>query len=186
MDTLTTRLQQGDPAVIGELYETYGSALFNIVLRIVHSQQLAEQVLQDTFIKVWRYGNSYEPSKGRIFTWLLNIARYTAIDVTRTTMYRQSICTDDVSTLSYNLYTEPLYVDGLDIREVAGKLKNKYYQLVDLIYFQGFSQQEAAEEVGIPLGTLKTRLRQAILLLRQNFNEPGPGDLAYAGNGSRA
>ncbi len=186
MDTITIRLQQGDPAVIGALYTAYGPALFNIILRIVHSQQLAEQVLQDTFVKVWRYGGSYEPSKGRLFTWLLNIARNTAIDATRTTMYRQSFYTDDVNEFNYTLHAEPLYVDGLDVREVAGKLKTKYYQLVDLIYFQGFSQQEAAEEMGIPLGTLKTRLRQAILLLRQNFTEPGAEDLAYAGNGNLA
>lgn len=179
-DTIIQRFQQADPAVIGDLYEAYGPALYNIVLRIVRSQELAEQVLQDTFVKVWRCSNAYDPSKGRLFTWLLNIARNTAIDATRTTHYRQYAYTDDISTLGYTLSTEPLQVDALDIRQVAGRLDTKYYRLVDLVYFQGFSQQEAAEEVGIPLGTLKTRLRHAILLLRRNFDELQPGSLAYA------
>lgn len=179
-DTITRRFQQADPTVIGDLYEAYGPALFNIVLRIVRSQELAEQVLQDTFVKVWRSSTAYDPSKGRLFTWLLNIARNTAIDATRTSHYRQYAYTDDISTLTYTLRTEPLQVDSLDIRQVAGRLHSKYYRLVDLVYFQGFSQQEAAKEEGIPLGTLKTRLRQAIVLMRRNFDELKPGNLVYA------
>ncbi len=180
-EIFTKRFQQGDPAFIGELYEAYGAALFNIILRIVRSQDLAEQVLQDTFVKVWRHGNSYDTSKGRLFTWLLNIARNTAIDATRTAQYRQYVVTDDISVLTYELHTEPLHVEGLDVREVAGQLNEKYYRLVDLVYFQGYSQQDAAAEVGIPLGTLKTRLRQAMLLLRRRFSDHITGDMSFAG-----
>ena len=183
-DIFIKRFQQGDPAFIGELYEAYGPALFNIILRIVRSQELAEQVLQDTFVKVWRYGSSFDASKGRLFTWLLNIARNTAIDATRTTQYRHYTITDDISTMSYSLHTEPLHVDGLDVREEAGRLNAKYYRLVDLVYFQGFSQQEAAAEVGIPLGTLKTRLRQALLLMRRRFSDHLTGDLTFAAGGA--
>jgi len=185
-NTFVTRFQQGDPAIIGDLYEAYGPALFNIILRIVHSQELAEQVLQDTFVKVWRYSNSFDVSKGRLFTWLLNIARNTAIDATRTTQFQQYGRTDDISALTYSLHVEPLHIDELDVREVAGRLNEKYYRLVDLVYFQGYSQQEAAQEVGIPLGTLKTRLRQAILLLRRNFSEHAQDDRAFAGSSPAA
>jgi len=169
--TIITRLQQADPKAIGDLYEAYGSALFTIALRIVGSQQLAEQVIQDTFIKVWRYSYSYDSSKGRIFTWLLNITRNTAIDVTRTAHYRQSAKMEDMSAIGCNVYTEPLPIDTLDIHQMAARLDDKYHRLIDLVYFQGYGQQEAAELVGIPLGTLKTRLRHAISLLRRTFNE---------------
>lgn len=169
--TIITRLQQADPKAIGDLYEAYGPALFSIALRIVNSQQLAEQVIQDTFIKVWRCSSSYDPSKGRIFTWLLNITRNTAIDATRTAHYRQSAKMEEIGAIGYRVYTEPLPIDTLDIHQMAARLEDKYHRLVDLVYFQGYSQQEAAELVGIPLGTLKTRLRHAISLLRHTFNE---------------
>lgn len=172
------RLQQADPKAIGDLYEAYGAALFSIALRIVGSQQLAEQVLQDTFVKVWRCCSSYDPSKGRIFTWLLNIARNTAIDATRTAHYRQYAQMEDISAVGYNFYIDPVPIDTLDIHQMAARLDDKYHRLIDLVYFQGYGQQEAADMVGIPLGTLKTRLRQAISLLRRNFNELPVRDFA--------
>ncbi len=174
---IISRLQQADPKAISDLYEAYGSALFSIALRIVGSQQLAEQVLQDTFIKVWRNSSSYDASKGRLFTWLLNIARNTAIDATRTAYYQQYSRTEDITTSTYKLYTEPMLIDTLDIHQVAARLEDKYHCLIDLVYFQGYGQQEAADIVGIPLGTLKTRLRQAISLMRRTFNEPRPASM---------
>ena len=174
------RLQQADPKAISDLYEAYGPALYSIALRIVGSQQLAEQVLQDTFVKVWRSSGSYDTSKGRLFTWLLNIARNTAIDATRTAHYRQYTSLEDISAVTYNLYAEPLHIDSLDIHQVAARLDDKYHRLIDLVYFQGYGQQEAADLVGIPLGTLKTRLRHAISLLRRTFDEPMAGNFSYS------
>lgn len=176
-NTVIIRLQQSDPKAINYLYEAYGSALFSIALRIVGSQQLAEQVLQDTFVKVWRNSGNYDASKGRLFTWLLNIARNTAIDATRTAHYRQYTRMEDIS--NTNLSTEPLSIDTLDVHQMAGRLDAKYHRLIDLVYFQGYGQQEAADLVGIPLGTLKTRLRHAISLLRRTFHEPQAGSFAY-------
>ncbi len=175
-----TRLQQGDSKIISDLYDSYGPALFSIALRIVGSQQLAEQVLQDTFVKVWRCSDSYDASKGRLFTWLLNIARNTAIDATRTAHYRQYTRMEDISSVSYSHYTEPVLIDTLDIHQLAARLDDKYHRLIDLVYFQGYGQQEAADIVGIPLGTLKTRLRHAISLLRHTFNEPRADNFAYS------
>jgi DNA-directed RNA polymerase specialized sigma24 family protein len=99
---LITRLQQQDQAAVGALYDAYGGALFGVVLRIVHSRELAEQVLQDTFVKVWRNSATYDASKGRLFTWLLNIARNTAIDVTRSAHFQQSWKTDSLDNLCIN------------------------------------------------------------------------------------
>lgn len=169
---LIIRLQHADPTAIGDLYEAYGPALFSIALRIVKSSQLAEQVLQDTFVKVWRSSNNYDASKGRLFTWLLNIARNTAIDATRTAHFQHYNRMEDIGTMTYQLHTEPMSVDTLDIHQVAARLEDKYHRLIDLVYFQGYGQQEAADLVGIPLGTLKTRLRHAISLLRHTFQEP--------------
>ncbi len=169
--TLITRLQQQDRAAIGELYDAYGGALFGVVLRIVHSRELAEQVLQDTFVKVWRNVANYDASKGRLFTWLLNIARNTAIDVTRSAHFQQSKKTGSIDNLVHKPGGEAVNTDTLGLREVVDKLDDKYRLLIELVYFKGYTQEEAAEETGIPLGTIKTRLRFAIAELRTQFGE---------------
>lgn len=170
-DQLISRLQQQDRAVVGELYDAYGAALFGVILHIVQSRELAEQVLQDTFVKVWRNGAGYDASKGRLFTWLVNIARNTAIDATRTAHFRHYRKTDPLENIVHKPGGDALNPDHLGVREVVGRLDEKYKSLIDLIYFKGYTQEEVAEETGIPLGTVKTRLRYAIGELRKMFGE---------------
>lgn len=168
---LIARLQRQDRAAIGELYDAYGSALFGVVLRIVHSRELAEQVLQDSFVKAWRNGASYDASKGRLFTWLVNIARNTAIDATRSAHFRHYQKTDPLDNLVHRPGGESITPEHIGLREVVSRLDDKYKSLIDLVYFNGYTQEEVAEETGIPLGTVKTRLRYAIGELRRLFGE---------------
>jgi len=168
---LITRLQQQDRTAVGALYDAYGGALYGVVLRIVQTQELAQQVLQDTFVKAWRNGAQYDTSKGRLFTWLLNIARNTAIDATRTAHFQNSRKTDGLDNLVYKPGNEALNPDHIGVREIVERLDEKYRLLIELIYFKGYTQEEAAEETGIPLGTIKTRLRYAISELRTVFGK---------------
>ncbi len=170
-DQLINRLKQQDREAIGELYDAYGGALFGVVLRIVQSRELAEQVLQDTFVKAWRNGASYDASKGRLFTWLLNIARNTAIDATRTAYFQHYRKTDSLDNFVHKPGGESINPDHLGVKEVVGRLDEKYKSLIDLVYFKGYTQEEVADETGIPLGTVKTRLRHAIGALRKLFGE---------------
>jgi len=164
-----SRLQRQDQTVVGELYDAYGGALYGVVLRIVQSPELAQQVLQDTFVKVWRNGAAYDASKGRLFTWLVNIARNTAIDATRTAHFQQRQKTDSLDALVHSPGGSALNPEHIGVREVVNRLDEKYRHLIELMYFQGYTQEEAAEETGIPLGTVKTRLRFAIGELRRLF-----------------
>lgn len=170
-DHLINRLKQQDRSAIGELYDAYSGALFGVVLRIVQSRELAEQVLQDTFLKAWRNAASYDNSKGRLFTWLLNIARNTAIDATRTAHFRHFQKTDSLDDLVHRPGGDGINPDHLGVRDVVNRLDEKYKSLIDLVYFKGYTQEEVAEETGIPLGTVKTRLRYAIGELRKLFGE---------------
>lgn len=170
-DQLILRLQQNDRTAVGELYDAYSGALFGVVLRIVQSRELAEQVLQDTFVKAWRNGTSYDASKGRLFTWLVNIARNTAIDATRTAHFQHYRKTESLENLVHRPGGESLNPDHLGVREVVDRLEEKYRTLIELIYFQGYTQEEAAEATGIPIGTIKTRLRYAIIELRKVFGD---------------
>jgi len=173
-DQYILRLKQQDQSVVGDLYDAYGGALYGVVLRIVNSPELARQVLQDTFLKVWRNAAAYDPDKGRLFTWLVNIARNTAIDATRSAQFRQQQKTDSTDALVHKPGGYSLNPDLIGVRELVGRLDEKYRLLIDLMYFQGYTQEEAAEETGIPLGTIKTRLRYAIGELRRLFDDGLP------------
>lgn len=166
---LINRLRQQDKAAIGALYDAYGGALYGVVLRIVQSPELAEQAIQDTFLKAWRNGPQYDANKGRLFTWLLNIARNTAIDATRSAAFKQSRKTDSAEVLAKHTGGDAINPEHIGLRDLVNRLEEKYRILIDLVYFQGYTQEEAAEETGIPIGTIKTRLRYAVNALRSAF-----------------
>ena len=170
-DPIIFQLQQQDQRAIAALYDQYGAALYGVVLRIVQSRELAEQVLQDTFVKAWHNGASYNPEKGRLFTWLLNIARNTAIDATRSAQFNQSRKTDSLDSLVHTSGGAELNPELIGLKELVSRLDEKYARLIDLVYFQGYTQEEVAEATGIPLGTVKTRLRYAIIELRAVFKD---------------
>lgn len=170
-DPIIIQLQQQDQRAIATLYDQYGAALFGVVLRIVHSRELAEQVLQDTFVKAWRNGASYNPEKGRLFTWLLNIARNTAIDATRSAQFKQSGKSESLDSVVHTSGGAEFTPEHIGLKELVGRLDEKYARLINLVYFQGYTQEEVAEATGIPLGTVKTRLRYAITELRAIFND---------------
>lgn len=118
--------------------------------------------MQDTFLKVWRCGPQYDETKGRLFTWLISIARNAAIDATRSSFYQNSRKTDNLDQLLQTACGETVHMDISGLSEAVQKRSPKYKKLIDLIYLQGYTHKEAAAETGIPIGTIKTRIRSAI------------------------
>src|ERR1700739_1924920 len=152
------------------LYDNYSAALLGVIFRIVDSSEAAEDILQEVFIKIWKNISSYDRSKGKLFTWLINIARNAAIDSMRVKDYaiKSKIQSIDNSVRSINRqYNVSTQVDHIGLKTLVDKLKPEYKVLVDKLYFEGYTQEEAAEELGIPLGTVKTRIRAAINHLRE-------------------
>ena len=166
---VVTRLQQRDMLAFAQLYDNYSATLYGVALKIVQSKEIAEQVIQDTFMKIWDNSASYDASKGRLYTWMLNITRNTAIDATRSRHFQHLKNTDAIEDFAHALGAECLNLDTIGLREVVQKMNKKYTILIDLIYFDQYTQIEAAEMIGIPLGTVKTRLRHALLELREVF-----------------
>lgn len=163
-------LRQRDSTGISLAYDKYAGALFGVILRIVHSRELAEEVSQDVFMKIWRNFDSYDASKGRLFTWLVNIARNTAIDATRAKGFgRQNQEVENVVNIIDTQQSTSLNPETLDVHQLTQKLSAEYQILIDMIYFKGYTQQETAEALDIPLGTVKTRARAAINRLRELF-----------------
>lgn len=164
---LVALLQQRNEKAFEYLYDNYSGALFGIVNSIVTDREIANDVLQHVFINIWRKIESYDPSKGRLFTWMLNIARNASIDEVRSKGFRDS---QKNQSLSGNVdvagvVTAPA-IDDVGLRKVLTRLKGELRVLIDLSYFQGFTHEEISKMLDIPLGTVKTRIRSALIQLR--------------------
>lgn len=151
------------------LYDHYAPALYGIIIKIVKDTYVAEDILQETFEKIWKNIDQYNSSRGTLFTWILNIARNKAIDKTRSSTFKQGLQNRDLEKIVNYIDTKEnssLYVDGIGLNEILTKLKPDLYQVVKLLYLEGFTQAEASEALNIPLGTIKTRIKTALNHLR--------------------
>lgn len=172
-DQLISMLVGKDSRAIDHIYRQYGANLLGVIFRIVGDKETAEDVLQDSFVKVWKNAESYDASKGKLFTWLLNICRNTAIDRIRSAEFRfkQKIQNppDSVSNVAEN-QSYSFNPDRIGVTEWVQKLSPEQSEVIEIVYFTGYTHQEAAKRLGLPLGTLKTRLRTALKTLRKNLN----------------
>lgn len=169
-EELVALLKSGDSGAMSVLYDNYSAALLGVIFRIVDNKEAAEDILQEVFVKVWKNIASYDRAKGKLFTWLVNIARNAAIDSMRVKDYhvKKQIRSIDNSVGSINRqYSVSTQVDHIGLKEVIAKLKPEQKLLIDKLYFEGYTQEEAAKELDMPLGTVKTRIRSAINHLRE-------------------
>lgn len=167
-DQLVLALKQGDEQAFSELYDRYSAVIFGVLLRVVRKQETAEDLLQEVFVKIWNNIGAYDSSQGSIYTWMVAIARNLAIDKTRSKAFRNENRTT-AEIVSYKSYGTPVEIstDTIGLKEKIEQLKPEHRLIIDMLFLQGYTQQDAAEELGIPLGTVKTRSRAAIQQLRQ-------------------
>ena len=164
---LVALLKEQNNDAFNYLYDHYSGALFTIINQIVPDKDTASDVLQEVFINVWRKIGTYDETKGRLFTWMLNIARNAAIDKVRSKGYRDNQRTQSIAEgeSGMAMSSNPV-VNDVGLKKVLTTLNEEYRKLIDLSYFQGFTHEEIAKMLGIPLGTVKTRIRTAISQLR--------------------
>jgi RNA polymerase sigma factor (sigma-70 family) len=165
---LVDMLKQRSPKAFSYLYDHYASALNGVILGIIQDQEVAGDVLQEVFVKIWKQIENYDAAKGRLFTWMYNIARTTSIDMLPSRDWRNSQRNHSL-TDEYALLPDKGASQGeeLGLRKIIQTLRDDYKILVELSYFQGYTQEEIAGMLNIPLGTVKTRIRAAIVQLRQ-------------------
>ncbi len=155
------------------LYHMYSSSLYGVIHRIVMVEEISEDVLQETFIRVWNSFDNYDAQKGSLFTWLLNIARNLAIDKIRSKGYKNESKNQEVENLVNTIDSvrnTSFNPDHLGVRTLVSQLKPDQKQIIDLIYLKGYTHVEVSDELNLPLGTVKTRLRSGISELRKLFN----------------
>lgn len=164
-EELVRLLKQRDESAFRYLYDNYAPALLGIILNIIPDSQTGNDVLQECFVKIWRLMEQYDASKGRLFTWMHNIARSGAIDAVRSAHWRNARKHEPVE--DAHLAMPGVFTEYTGLRKTVHQLKDEHRVLVELSYFQGYTHEEIAKQVNIPMGTVKTRLRAALAQLRK-------------------
>ena len=166
---LINQLQAKNEKSFRHIYEMYSENLLGVIYTILKDEELSEEVLQDVFIKIWNNIDSYSEKKGRFFTWILNIARNAAIDKTRSKAFKNIKQNQNVDYFVDILEEKSNFsskVDAIGIKKYINVLEPICKKIINLLFFKGFTQKEAAEELDMPIGTIKTRNRICINKLR--------------------
>ncbi|MCB0447895.1 MAG: sigma-70 family RNA polymerase sigma factor [Gelidibacter sp.] len=169
LEVLISKFQQKDEKAFESLYAMYSDSMHGVIYYIVRDHDIAEEIMQDVFIKAWNNAGSYSAEKGRFFTWILNIARNAAIDKTRSKAFKNSKKNLDAEYFVDILQTSESLddqTDAIGIKKFVSKLAKKCIKVIELLYFKGYTQLEASEALDMPIGTIKTRNRNCIKELR--------------------
>ncbi|QBA63817.1 RNA polymerase sigma factor [Muriicola soli] len=172
LDSLVDRFQHKDIKAYEQLYAMYADNITGVIHTIVRDEFLAQEISQDVFLKIWDKADSYNKSKGRFFTWILNIARNAAIDELRSKSFKknkQNLYTDNFVGILNTSEEDASPPDTSMLKSLLKDLKKKCVSVIEMLYFRGYTQKEVAEELSIPLGTVKTRNRDCIGKLRENM-----------------
>ena len=167
--TLISLLQQRDQTAFEYLYDNYAGTLLGVITRIVKDAVVSEDVLQEAFIRIWKKIHAYDPSKGRLFTWMVNICRNLSIDTLRSKefKYKSEIQSGNTFVFETKGPTDKIREDHIGIMDLLNKLSPEQKEVMHLIYYLGFTQSDAAKELNLPLGTVKSRVRLALKQLRK-------------------
>jgi RNA polymerase sigma factor (sigma-70 family) len=172
-EELVHLLGQQSREAFNYLYRQYGAVLFGVINKIIYDEHSAEDVLQDVFVKIWTNIDKYDAGKGRLYTWMINIARNSAIDKLRSKgeIMKGKIQTGEeiVNNLERGMKTEQM-TDTIGLRKMVATLKPEFETIISLSYFKGYTLDEISKILGIPLGTVKTRMRSGMQQLRAIFN----------------
>lgn len=173
---LMRRIEQQDQSALAQLYERYGRPVYSLTYRVLQNTALAEEATQDTFMKVWKQSARWDSDKGVLTSWLLTIARYTAIDRLRQEQRQtapQMVSIDAiVAPESEEGQPEDIILrDGVVLRHLLTQIPQEQAQVIEMGFFQGLTHTELAERLDQPLGTIKTRARLGLQKLRALWNE---------------
>jgi RNA polymerase sigma factor (sigma-70 family) len=169
-DELVQLLKSKSEQAFSYLYDNYSAAINGVIYRMVENTELAEDILQETFVKIWNNFANYDATKGRLFTWMVNVAKNLTIDTLRSKSFKkqQKISQDEnaVSNVKDENFGAERF-DAIGIRKQLANLKPEQRTIIDMAYFNGFTQDEISKQMNLPLGTVKTRMRSAIIELRK-------------------
>lgn len=165
---LIKQLQEKDANALSLVYDQYAPALNGVIIRICKDEVLSEELLQETFMKIWDKASLYDPEKGRFYTWAYRIAKNTALNGIRNS--KKLIQTEDLSVYTDKAAAEPAS-DYTALKGSIHQLDQHHREAIELVYFKGLTHREAHEEMGVPLGTFKSYVSQALKKLRATYQK---------------
>jgi RNA polymerase sigma-70 factor (ECF subfamily) len=167
------------PVALGHLYDRYGRLVFSLAFQVIGDSAAAEEITQEVFLQVWNKASTYQPDQGKVVTWLISVARHRAIDALRRKGARPEGHAADLDGDNENELVDPAGVEdqvmhsqrSLAVRKAIASLPHDQRLALSMAYFKGMTHQEVADAIGEPLGTIKTRIRLAMIKLRQLLEE---------------
>ena len=164
---LISQLQNGSERAFSLLYDKYSGAIYHVILKMTKDEDLAQDLLQETFISIWKKCKQYNPEKGRFYTWIYRIARHKVLNYLRSS--KKLIQTDDLSVYEDENNSEDLSLEITNLKGAILKLETHHRNALDLVYFKGLTHKEAHETMDVPLGTFKSYVKQAMRELRNHY-----------------
>lgn len=169
-DELIVALMQADPRrAIEFIIEKYGGALLWNLRKISPNEEIAQDLFQEACVKIWQNAEKYDPQKGRLFTWLVQVCRNLALDKIRTQKFKRQQQSAEVDATVTNdiAFSEGMQMVDPGLQNQINRLEAKYREIIELMYFQGYTQSEISKDFDIPLGTVKSRAKVAMRELRR-------------------
>jgi RNA polymerase sigma-70 factor (ECF subfamily) len=176
---LAQRLKQRDAGAMAELYDKYGGLLYSVIVRAVANQATAEDLVQETFLRIWNRIHTFDVERGRLEGWIITIARNRAIDYLRSLRSKPGESFTTLEDLEHSglFVTQETEAERLTRRKAVGvalgRLNEEQREVLELTHFQGLTQTEIAERMQKPLGTVKSLVRSALKILRASAVEAG-------------
>lgn len=167
-ENLIPEFIKGNRAALSFIYDAYSGALYGILLKMTRNEELSQDLLQETFVKIWKNHAKYDAEKGTLYTWMLNLTRNNCIDYLRSKRNKNQLQNRQLDNFVYGIEGKSNFnPDHIGIKEMLESLPSEQKEIINLSYFQGFTQKEISEEFDIPLGTVKSRAKAALDKLRK-------------------
>jgi RNA polymerase sigma-70 factor (ECF subfamily) len=178
-------IARSQESALSELYDRYSRLIYSMALNVVGNPEIAEEITQDIFIRIWDHADTYQAEKAKVVTWIASMTRYRSIDVVRRQEVRPEGHSVPWDTEPPTHETAPINVEEeveisqrrRRVRQAISLLPEEQRQALTYAYFQGYTHREIAEAMGEPLGTIKTRIRLAMQKLRQILEQDERSDV---------
>lgn len=166
-----TRLRSRDETGLSLLYDNYSESLYGIALRVLRNEAFAEDSIQKSFLKIWNNIDQYDESRSTFFTWMAQIVKNTAIDIRRLKSFQKEEKSESFDIAVHKTENTTIETDAMDVAKMVEGLDEKYAFVLEYLYLRGYSQRELADEFDMPIGTIKTRVKKGIQILRDRFSK---------------
>jgi RNA polymerase sigma-70 factor (ECF subfamily) len=172
-EALPALVARGDEQALAALYDRFGRVAYGVAFRVLRDQALAQDAVQDAFLAAWRTAASFDPARGKVSTWLLTLVHRRAVDVVRREDRRRAGPLDDAPVASGDATDERAEVreQRRAVQAALAQLAPEQREALELAYYGGLTQSELAERLGVPLGTVKSRMFAALSRLRDLLGE---------------